>query len=63
MQQLQPSDLNERHPQSDDGIILESSEEPEVVSPSLIMRIEIWSGRLAMFSLTTMLATVAVNAR
>jgi len=62
MQQLQPSDLNECRPQSDDGIILESSKEPEIPSPGLIRRIEIWSGRLAMFSLTTMLAAIAVTA-
>jgi hypothetical protein len=62
MQQLQPSDLDRLNLQSHNGIILESSEEPEIVSLSLIRRIEIWSGRLAMFSLTTMLAAIAVNA-
>jgi hypothetical protein len=62
MQQLQSSDLNRLNLQSHNGIILESSEEPKVASPSLIRRLEIWSGRLAMFSLTTMLAAIAVTA-
>lgn len=30
-------------------------------SPSLLKRLEIWSGRLAMFSLTTMLIAIAIN--
>ena len=31
--------------------------------PSLLRRLEIWSGRLAMFSLTTMLVAIAINPR
>jgi hypothetical protein len=30
-------------------------------SPSPLRRLEIWSGRLAMFSLTTMLIAIAIN--
>ncbi|MCU0568972.1 MAG: hypothetical protein MUF49_20530 [Oculatellaceae cyanobacterium Prado106] len=39
-----------------------STQNPDQPSPPLLKRIEIWIGRLAMFSVTTILTAIALTA-
>jgi hypothetical protein len=62
MQQLQPSNLERLPVQSNDESTSESLKDPARQLPSLSRRIELWSGRLAMFGLTTMVTAIALKA-
>jgi hypothetical protein len=55
------TDVAQLNQQYRNSLMAEASAEFDVQLPSLIRQIEIWSGRLAMFSLTTMLVVIAVK--
>lgn len=57
-----PSSAQSNQPEIDVSI-LAISEEPQMKPVGWIQHMEIWSGRLAMFGLTTLITTIAINPR
>jgi hypothetical protein len=58
MQPAQTSDLDTVNSANPDASGAELPENPESRSLSSLRRLELWSGRLAMFSITTMMAAL-----
>jgi hypothetical protein len=52
---------NQSHPDNQDGEATNVSEEFTIQSIGLVKRVEIWVGRLAMFSLTAMATQILIN--